>query len=89
MENFNNFTPNLRFTHEHSEKSISFLDLIITVSEQKLKTILHIKLQIAISTYIMPPHAQNILSAQLFSAKHQELVDYVLRKMISRVTDLK
>ena len=43
MENFNNFTPNLRFTHEHSEKSISFLDLIITVSEQKLKTILHIK----------------------------------------------
>ena len=31
MENFNNFTPNLRFTYEYSEKSISFLDLIITV----------------------------------------------------------
>ena len=43
MEKFNNFTPNLRFTYESSEKSISFLDLIITVSEQKLKTTLHIK----------------------------------------------
>ena len=43
IEKFNNFTPNLRFTYESSEKSISFFDLIITVSEQKLKTILHIK----------------------------------------------
>ena len=43
MEKFNNFTPNLRFTYESCEKSISFLDLIITVSEQKLKTTLHIK----------------------------------------------
>ena len=33
----------MRFTYESSEKSISFLDLIITVSEQKLKTTLHIK----------------------------------------------
>ena len=43
MKRFNNFTPNLRFTYESSEKSILFLDLIITVSEQKLKTALHIK----------------------------------------------
>ena len=43
MEKFNNFTPNLRFTYESSEKSISFFDLIIIVSEQKLKTALHIK----------------------------------------------
>ena len=43
MEKFNNFTPNLRFTYESSEKSISFLDLIITVSGQKLKTTLDIK----------------------------------------------
>ena len=43
MKKFNNFTPNLRFTYECSEKGISFLDLIITVSEQKLKTTLHIK----------------------------------------------
>ena len=42
-EKFDNLTPNFKFTHEFSEKSISFLDLIITVSEQKLKTILHIK----------------------------------------------
>ena len=68
MENFNNFTPNLRFTYEYSEKSISFLDLIITLSEQKLKTTLHIK-----STdrhQYLPPHTHNILSVQLFSAKH-------------------
>ena len=31
MEKFNKFTPNLRFTYESREKSISFLDLIITV----------------------------------------------------------
>ena len=43
MEKFNNFTPNLRFAYESSEKSVSFLDLIITVSEQKLKTTSHIK----------------------------------------------
>ena len=42
-EKFNNFTPNLRFTYGSSEKSILYLDLIITVSEQKLKTALHIK----------------------------------------------
>ena len=43
MEKFNNFTPSLRFIYESSKKGISFLDLIITVSEQKLKTTLHIK----------------------------------------------
>ena len=43
MENINDFTPNLRFTYESSEKSISFLELIITISEQKLKTTSHIK----------------------------------------------
>ena len=32
MEKFNNFTRNLRFKYQSSEKSISFLDLIITVS---------------------------------------------------------
>ena len=42
-EKFNNFTLNLRFTYESSEKSISFLDLIITVPERKLKTTFHIK----------------------------------------------
>ena len=43
MEKFNNFTPNLKFTYESSEKSVSILDLIITVSERKLKTTLHVK----------------------------------------------
>ena len=43
MEKFNNFTPNLRFTYKSSEKNISFPDLIITASQRKLKTTLHIK----------------------------------------------
>ena len=43
MEKFNNFTLNLRFTCVSNEKSISFLDVIITASEEKLKTTLHIK----------------------------------------------
>ena len=43
MEKFNNFTPTLRLTYESSEKSVLFLDLIITVSERKLKNTLHIK----------------------------------------------
>ena len=43
MGKFNNFTPNLRFTYESSEKSTSLLDLIMTASEQKLKATLHMK----------------------------------------------
>ena len=62
METFNNFTPNLRFTYEYSEKSISFLDLIITVSDQKLKTTLHIKptdrLQYLHYAYSHPEHTK-------------------------------
>ena len=70
MEKFNNVTPNLRFTYESSEKSlITFIHLIITLSEQ-VENYLTYSLQIAINTNIMPPHTQNILSAQLFSAKH-------------------
>ena len=41
-EEFNNFIPNLRFMYESSEKNISFLDLIITISERKLKTTLQV-----------------------------------------------
>ena len=43
MEKFSNFTPNVSLTYEPSEKSISFFNLIITVSERKLKTTLHIR----------------------------------------------
>ena len=89
MEKFNNFTPNLRFTYESSEKTISFLDLIITVSERKLKTTLHIK-----STdrhqYL------NYASSQPEHAKRSVGFSQTLRisrlcseEMISRVTDLK
>ena len=41
--NFNNFTPNLRFTYEPSKKDISFLDLKVSLSKDKLSIELHIK----------------------------------------------
>ena len=43
MEKFNNFTTNRRFTYESSEKRTSCLALIITLSEQKVKTTIHLK----------------------------------------------
>ena len=43
IEKFNNFTPNLRFTYESSEKIISFVDLTIAVLDRKLETTLYIK----------------------------------------------
>ena len=39
----NIFTHNIRFTYKSLEKVISFFDLIITLMEQKMKTILHVK----------------------------------------------
>ena len=41
--NFNNFTPNLKFTYEPSKKDISFLDLKVSLSKDKLSIELHIK----------------------------------------------
>ena len=35
--------PNLKFTHESSKEKISFLDLSIILSSEKLHTDLHIK----------------------------------------------
>ena len=44
MLSFNSFTPNLKFTYEPSKKDISFLDLKVSLSKDKLSTDLHIKL---------------------------------------------
>ena len=43
IKKFNNSTPNLKFMYEFRAKSISFLDPIITLSERKLQTTIHIK----------------------------------------------
>ena len=43
MSSFNSFTPNLKFTYESSKKDISFLDLKVSLSKNKLSTDLHIK----------------------------------------------
>ena len=43
MEDFNNFTPNFKFTNEFGKKNISFLDLNITLPNGELLTDLHIK----------------------------------------------
>ena len=43
MSSFNSFTPNLKFAYESSKKDISFLDLKISLSKNKLSTDLHKK----------------------------------------------
>ena len=43
MLSFNSFTPNLKFTYEPSKKDISFLDLKVSLSKDKLSKDLHIK----------------------------------------------
>ena len=89
MDKFNNFTPNLRFTYESNEKSISFLELVITVSEKELKTRLHIK-----STdghqylHYASPHPEHTKRSVVFS-QTLRISSYILSKMISRITDLK
>ena len=44
MSSFNSFTPNLKFTYESSKKDISFLDLKVSLSKNKLSTDLQINL---------------------------------------------
>ena len=43
LEDFNKFHPNLKFTHEFSEKNVTFLDLIVKLSNGNITTDLHIK----------------------------------------------
>ena len=43
ISSFNSFTPNRKFTFESSKKDISFLDLKVSLSKNKLSTDLHIK----------------------------------------------
>ena len=43
MSSFNSFTPNIKFTYESSKRDISFLDLKVSLSKDKLSADLHIK----------------------------------------------
>ena len=43
LDDFNRFHPNLKFTHEFSEKSVTFLDLNVNLSSGSITTDLHIK----------------------------------------------
>ena len=44
LENLNNFHPNLKFTSEKSKKSVSFLDVTVSLIDQHLETDLYYKL---------------------------------------------
>ena len=43
LEELNNYHPNIKFTHESSKENIFFLDLFVSLSENKLYTDLYIK----------------------------------------------
>ena len=43
MSSFNSFTPNLKFTYDSTKKDISFLDLKVSLTKDKLSTDLLIK----------------------------------------------
>ena len=43
MMEFNSFNPNIKFTYEFSEASVSFLDLNVKLSNGKLQTSLYVK----------------------------------------------
>ena len=43
LESLNTFHPNIKFTHESSKECISFLDLSVSLSGNKLSTDLYIK----------------------------------------------
>ena len=43
LDDFNRFHPNLKFTHEISEKSVTFLDLNVNLSNGSITTDLHVK----------------------------------------------
>ena len=43
IDDLNTFHPNLKFTHEFSEKSVTFLDLKVNLSNGSITTDLHIK----------------------------------------------
>ena len=43
MKEFNNYHPNIMFTYESNKENITFLDLNVSLSRNKLTTDLHTK----------------------------------------------
>ena len=56
MTEFNNYHPNIKFTYESNKENITFLDLDVSLSGNKLTTDLHTSLQINISICIIHQH---------------------------------
>ena len=70
MTEFNNYHPNIKFTYESTKENITFLDLNVSLSGNKLTTDLHTSLQININTCIIRLHTQPALNVSLFTARH-------------------
>ena len=58
----NNFNPNVKFSYEFSEVSISFLDLNVKLSNDKLQT----------SLYVKPTDRHQYLQFQSSHPKHRK-----------------
>ena len=69
LEELNNFLPNIKFTHESSKENI-FLDLPISLSENKLYTDLYVKPTDRHQYLIIPPHTQITPKSLLSIVKH-------------------
>ena len=67
---FNNYHPNVKFTYESNKENITFLDLDVSLSGNKLTTDLHTKSTENINICIIHRHTQPTLNVPLFTARH-------------------
>ena len=83
LENFNQFHPNIKFTHESSTEGIPFLDLRVKFLQGKLETDLHIK-PIDKHQYLhyslFPSRTYQVINS--LQPNFKELVRFVLIKQI-------
>ena len=79
MSSFNSFTPNLKFTYESSKKDISFLDLKVSLSKNKLSTDLHMK---PTDCHQYLHYSSGIPNGQLFIVRYYALAVFAPVKMI-------
>ena len=69
LDDFNRFHPNLKFTHEFSEKSVTFLHLNVNLSNGSITTDYILSLLIDTCIYIFHQRTQATLKDQLFIVK--------------------
>ena len=67
---FNDYHPNIKFTYESNKENITFHDLNVSLSWNKLTTDLHTKSRINISICIMHLHTQATPNVPLHTARH-------------------